>query len=277
MKIKEIRTRLGLTQKDLAEQMSTTQQTVARWETGKTQLNVEQIKDLCLTLRCTVEELLGWKIGVEEWRTTPFAIADAETRYGTLRVKTTVGEREYPVDEKARESILSQLKDLHNLRGNDKSKPWLYCWSLDNKILLINPNYVRTVELIGDDVEAMPGYYHPEVYRALDDWEMGEVSGKLKKECETIIAELGEEEAVRMVSFVRVTYDDGEDEWNFLEEKTATTFFGLEAATFDIPRCTFAEIEEEGYYRARFANLDRVAVMEIPSDRYHRLTAPEEA
>ncbi|MER9775536.1 helix-turn-helix domain-containing protein [Mesorhizobium sp. M0220] len=277
MNMRELRVRLGMTQKDLAEQMATTQQTVARWETGKTQLNVEQIKDLCLTLKCTVEELLGWKIDVEEWRTSPFAIADAETRYGTLRIKTTVGSRQYPIDEKARESILRQLKELHNLRRNNTSRPWLYCWSLDNKILLINPQYVRTIELIGDDVEEMPEYYHPEIYRALDDWDKGEISGKLKKECDAIIAEMGDQEAVRMASYVRVTYDDGEDEWNFLDEETATTFFGLEAATFDVPQCSFAEVEEEGYYRARYANLDRVAVMEVPSDRYHRLTAPEEA
>ncbi|RUU13846.1 hypothetical protein EOD23_03185 [Mesorhizobium sp. USDA-HM6] len=118
----------------------------------------------------------------------------------------------------------------------------------------------------------MPQYYRREVYRALDGWDEGDVSGKLRNECKVIIAEMGEEEAMRMVSFVRVTYDNGDDEWNFLDGGSATTFFGLEAATFDVPQCTFAEIEEEGYYRARYANLDHVAIMEVPSDRYHKLT-----
>ncbi|TIQ46379.1 MAG: hypothetical protein E5X49_02130 [Mesorhizobium sp.] len=121
-------------------------------------------------------------------------------------------------------------------------------------------------------MKAMPQYYRPEIYRALDGWDVGEVPGKLRNECQIVIAEMGEEEAMRMVSFVRVTYDNGEHEWNFLDRGSATTLFGMEAATFDVPQCNFAEIEEEGYYRARYANLDRVAVMEVPSDRYHKLT-----
>ena len=80
-----------------------------------------------------------------------------------------------------------------------------------------------------------------------------------------------------MASFVRITYDDGGDEWELLTESTATSLFGLEMAYPDIPPCTFAEFGEEDYYRAKYTNLDRVAAIEIPSDRYHRLTSPSEA
>ncbi|RVH00100.1 helix-turn-helix transcriptional regulator [Sinorhizobium meliloti] len=275
MKLKEFRTRLGLTQKELAKRVNTTQQTVARWEIGQTQLNVDQVKDLCLVLQCKVEELIGWEIPVEEWRETPFAVSDAGTPYGTLSLKTTVGNRDYPVDEKARESFLNQLNSLDNLRGQETSRPWLYSWTLDNKILLINPEYVRRIELIGDDVEAMPAFHHPEVYRALDDWIMGRVTGKVREVCESLIEEMGEENATRIASDVRVTFDDGEDEWCPLTEGSASSMFGLEAGTFNVARCSFAEVEEEGYYSARYVNLDRVVMIEIPSDRYHRITAPE--
>ncbi|TIQ46380.1 MAG: helix-turn-helix transcriptional regulator [Mesorhizobium sp.] len=40
--LRQLRTRLGMTQRDLAKQMSKTQQTVARWETGAALLNVDQ-------------------------------------------------------------------------------------------------------------------------------------------------------------------------------------------------------------------------------------------
>lgn len=203
----------------------------------------------------------------------PFTAFDVETRYGTLSLRTASGIRKYPIAESARLPLLDQLQNLSSFRKRHKYHDWVYCFTLNNKLVLINIRYIKSIELVGDDIEAMPAYYAPEVYRALDDLETGEAAENLRKDCEAIIADIGEEKAMRMVSFVRVTYDEGEDEWNFLDQGAANTFFAMKAAaTFQVPPLTFAEIESEGYYRARYANLDHVAVMEIPSDRYHRLT-----
>lgn len=270
--LRELRTRLGITQKDLANDMGTNRQTVSRWEAGKESLSVEQMKSLCLNLKCTTEQLLGFNNEISDRRRDKLSVSlGANLRYGTLTVKTTVDSRSYPIDENARASILCQLKAF-NLRSAHNKRRWIYCVSLDNKIVLVNPKFLQSIELVGDDVKAMPQYYCPEIYRALDDWSLDEVSETLRNECEIIIAKVGEEEAMRMVSFVRVTYDNGENEWNFLDAGSATTFFELEAAAFDVPQFVFAEIEEEGYYRARYANLDHVSVMEVPRDRYHKLT-----
>ncbi|RWE24146.1 MAG: hypothetical protein EOS41_17305 [Mesorhizobium sp.] len=209
----------------------------------------------------------------EECRMRPFTAFDAETRYGTLSLRTASGIRKYPIAESARLPLLDQLQNLSSFRKRHKYHDWIYCSTLDNKLVLMNIRYIKSIDLVGDDIEAMPAYYPPEVYRALDDLETGEAPENLRKDCEAIIADIGEEKAMRMVSFVRVTYDEGEDEWNFLDQGTADTFFAMKAsAIFQVPPHTFAEIEGEGYYRARYANLDHVAVMEIPSDRYHRLT-----
>ncbi|WP_141246694.1 hypothetical protein [Mesorhizobium sp. WSM3876] len=202
----------------------------------------------------------------------PFAAFDTETRYGTVSLRTASGIRKYPVNQNARLSILLQLECLCSFRKPHKPHSWIYFYTLDNKLVLSNLQYAKSIELIGDDVEAMPCYYPPEIYRALDDLDTGEISDSVKTNCQAVIADIGDEKAMRIVSFVRITYDAGEDEWNFLDKGTANTFFGLEAATFEVPPHTLAQIEEEGYYRARYANLDRVAVIEIPSDRYHRLT-----
>ncbi|MDX8441638.1 helix-turn-helix transcriptional regulator [Mesorhizobium australafricanum] len=269
--LRELRTRLRITQKDLAKDMGTTPQIVSRWEKGKQPFSVEQMSDLCMTLNCMTDQLLGRDNGLEEWANCS-ANSGTDVQYGTLKVKTTVGTRKYPINEYARTSILCQLRLLNNIPSNHNNRQWIYCTSLNNKIVIINPACVKSIDMVGDDAEAIPQYYRPEVYRAFDDLDVGEISEKLRDECQIIIAEIGEEEAMRMVSYVRVTYDNGEDEWNFLDGGSATTFFGLEAATFDIPQCTFAKIEEEGYYWARYANLDHVAVMEIPSDLYHKLT-----
>lgn len=192
--------------------------------------------------------------------------------YGTLRVKTTVGVREYPINDHTRVAILHQLRLLSHFRPRYNYIRWLNCLSLNNKLALINPNFVQAVELIGEDVKPMPEYYCPEIYRALDNLDASEIPQQLRISCEMIISDIGEEEAMRMVSYTRVTYDNGEDEWNILDGGSVNTFFGLEAAAFDIPQPTFAEIEEEGYYRARYANLEHVAVMEVASDRYYKLT-----
>ncbi|RWG83219.1 MAG: XRE family transcriptional regulator [Mesorhizobium sp.] len=185
-----------MTQRDLAKQMSKTQQTVARWETGAALLNVEQVEDLCLTLKCTTEQVLGFNVDIDKSRTSISEISTADMRYGTLELKTTVDNRNYPIDENARMSILFQLKRPRNPRASlDK----LYFCSLNNKVV--------------------------------HGWDVGEVPGKLRNECQIVIAEMGEEEAMRMVSFVRVTYDNGEHEWNFLDRGSATTLFGMEAAT----------------------------------------------
>lgn len=209
----------------------------------------------------------------EECRMRPFTAFDIETRYGTLSLRTAPGIRRYPIAESARLSLLTQLQNLNSFRKHHKSHGWICCSTLDNKLLLINLRYAKSIELIGDDVEAMPVYYPAEVYRALYDLEIGDAPENLRQDCEAIIADIGEDKAMRMVSFVRVTYDQGEDEWNFLDEVAASIFYGMKAAAiFQVPPHTFTEIESEGYYRARYANLDHVAVMEIPSDRYHRLT-----
>ncbi|WP_176476936.1 helix-turn-helix transcriptional regulator [Mesorhizobium sp. WSM4313] len=270
--LRELRTQLGISQKELAKKMGTTPQIVSRWEKGTETLSVEQVNDLCITLNCSAGQLLAGINGAERQPARRSRHGDAEIRYGTLRAKMAFGTRNYPISEYARASVLLQLRILNNPRLSGKSRKWIYCVSLDNRTVLLNPKYLQYIELIGEDVEATPQYYDREIYRALDGWDTGDYPDELKKECESIIATVGEEEIARMVSCVRVTYHSGEDQWNFLDDGSAITIFGLEAATFDVANCTFAEIEEEGYYRGRHANLDHVAVMEVPSDRYHKLT-----
>ncbi|RUU13847.1 XRE family transcriptional regulator [Mesorhizobium sp. USDA-HM6] len=120
--LRRLRIRLGRTQKDLAKQMGTTRQTIARWETGTAPLNVEQIKDLCLALKCTTEQLLDRNNGIEERHISPSANSETEIRYGTYKVKTTVGIRQYPIDENSRASILCQLKIINRRRANHNNK-----------------------------------------------------------------------------------------------------------------------------------------------------------
>ena len=56
--IKILRNEARLTQAELAEMLGTTQQTIARWESGKSEPNITALKDLAMIFGCSVGDLL---------------------------------------------------------------------------------------------------------------------------------------------------------------------------------------------------------------------------
>lgn len=57
--IKTLRTNAGLTQTELADELGTTQQTVAKWEKGETNPKLRDIIWLSQRFRVTTDQLLG--------------------------------------------------------------------------------------------------------------------------------------------------------------------------------------------------------------------------
>lgn len=60
-RLARIRERSGLTQKQLADAIGVTVQTISNWETGirKPRLYLEETSSLCEALSCTLDELTG--------------------------------------------------------------------------------------------------------------------------------------------------------------------------------------------------------------------------
>ena len=58
MKIKEMRKRSGMTQKEVAQQIGVTQGAVWQWESGMVMPTAVNLHKLAATLNCTVDELL---------------------------------------------------------------------------------------------------------------------------------------------------------------------------------------------------------------------------
>ena len=56
-KIKELRNKAGLTQKDLADQLHVTYQAVYRWENDDAEPSIGTLKEMCEILNCSIEEL----------------------------------------------------------------------------------------------------------------------------------------------------------------------------------------------------------------------------
>lgn len=57
--IKQIRTKRGMKQEDLARELDVGRSTVAKWETGQSNPRFEQIPHITEVLSCTADELLG--------------------------------------------------------------------------------------------------------------------------------------------------------------------------------------------------------------------------
>jgi len=58
-KIKELRMKANLTQKDLADKLCLTYQAISRWENDEVEPSFDAIKQMCKFFNCTTDELLG--------------------------------------------------------------------------------------------------------------------------------------------------------------------------------------------------------------------------
>ena len=65
LQIKNARTEAGLSQKELAARIGTTQQTIQRWETGYTEPKVTDLMEISRALGVTLSYLLGMTVPVD--------------------------------------------------------------------------------------------------------------------------------------------------------------------------------------------------------------------
>ena len=66
LKIKEYRTKAGLTQKDLADELHVTYQAVSRWENDDAEPSFDTLKEMCRIFNCTTNDLFEISKPVEE-------------------------------------------------------------------------------------------------------------------------------------------------------------------------------------------------------------------
>lgn len=277
--IRKFRQRFGMSQQQVAERLETDAGQVSRWERGVDALTVSLVKDLAVLFDCGAGDIMGREIPVDEWARGKFAIgADSDrTLFGTLEIVTRSGRYEYPISRKAHESLLLQLDGMDVVRDREKSRPWLESWTLDNRALHINPSHIRMLKLIDDDAVEAPPYAHPEVFRTLRELEiegMEHLGPVLRAEVEDWVKVRGSSEAaVRETDYVHVIYADGADDWSLMaNEWDALGLFGLEANSFHIPSNSFVRIQTDPVV---FLNIETTAIVEVPSDNFHRLTAPD--
>ncbi len=271
MNLKELRLRKMLTQKALADAMKTTQQTVARWETGKTVLNAEQIKELCSVLNCTAKQLLGDMRDQSEVRSAPHLFPVLGAPYGTLKVFLKAGLKEYPIDNSTREDLLVQLSEMYSERADLSDALWIGASTLDNHYLIINPRHVRKIELVSDDAESMPSFETDDIYRTLTAWPSDCDDAGTAEACNALIEKHGIHAVQSSVLEFCATFDDGGELRADLTDGVAQSVWEMTSLQQTNDRLCFLEVEEEGFERSVFVNVGTIAMLELPGIRYLQL------
>lgn len=214
MHLKALRTHLRITQQTLAEELSISQQTVARWESEGASIPTKHLKDLALLLGCSISELLGIDSEgkFKDEKKLNKGGYESDSLYGTVSVtfETDVDEvREWPISEGQRMSVLDQIECYTTFDGESLPNGWINFHTLDDRIVFVNSSTLESLTLVSDDVTASPSYEHPEVYRTVKEllYQAWPTASELEKDdspytrliidkCEALRAEWGGDNVV---------------------------------------------------------------------------------
>ena len=227
---------------------------------------VPQLKDLAIMFGCSVDRLLGLKEEDKDRPRGQFTEVDHDMPFGTARFVFDFGVRDYPVDEKTASRLEDQLNGRIELTENDG---WLEFSCLNNKMVLAKLNSVRSLDLISDDAEEMPVFYHPEVYHALDQGNL-EAGPSLVEEIASLKDGLTETEIDHITSSVAIVYADGITRHVLLEAEGCNGIFQLSLEHYKVPRNSFILVHSEGSHVRTLLNLSKAALLEVPLERYLR-------
>lgn len=304
MNLKPLRIRLGITQRDLADRLGTTQQTIARWESGANSIPTKYLKDLAVFLGCPVSSLLGVdKSGLFKRPDAKGATGheDDDMPYGAVRLtfneesRTTtqsaagdepLNQYEWPISEAGRASLIDQLQARSGFGGEDGAKGWLNLATLDDRFILLNPSRLESIEFISDDVEATPHYEHGEIYEAINlilgfddpseetlDTETSTVSRQLIEKAKGVIEQWGGEAASqeRMNALV-IEKSNGHRSTLSLEEANVTDIlFGLLTDPTSCADHRFGNLTSEGYHAATYFRYGSLRLIELSKSRWDEL------
>jgi transcriptional regulator with XRE-family HTH domain len=278
---------MGMTQQQLAEMLNTTQQTIARWESGKTPIPSTLLKDLAIILSCTIEDVLGTAITKRGMyaRSMTSSLKTKEKLvglYGGLELGFSSFEEqfEFSIDEEVCQFLSRFFEDAPG-----KSKlDWLFVETMDNWRLFINLRALTCLETYDDDAVQAPRFDHPEVYKALtgsSNLEEQELSDTLLKYCQEKISEYDAEDSEALWDYyntAQIYTKSGKSHTVFLDEKNAwrlhefeITFDGLES---DFPY--FLRFENESTGGIEIFNVHQIEFIKVPAAAYRAATASDE-
>ena len=257
-----------------------------KWERRWEEIPPDMLREMAVMHGVTVSFILGKQAPVEKWGSLPFAINEREDLYGTLRLTFSDGTTgEYPIGEKSRRSILHQLgrRSLVDCDNSPGEEPWLYFWTLDDRIAIARMAFIAEIALLSDDEIAAPYHANPEIYRLLataEPYEPLTVNGRATAAAMAAHFDMvgSEEAAIQQATHALLVFKDGRELYSSCSNPDeALGFFAMDLCAGSIPTSAFLQIEDTtDYHEAYFVNMDAIRFVSIPSEAYHRHTAPEE-
>lgn len=262
--IRKLRERLQLSLEDFAQALQISTQRVEGLERSLDGVTASELSDIALVLSCAVEVVRGEP-------DPSCAPAEDMAAYGTLKVVITGREFEFPIDAGTYRFLSNQIA-AQDIQETPHVGTWLTATTLDNKKLFINLSHMEEIELLHDNVEAMPLFHHAEVYKALSQWGLGaevEMGPVVNEHVQTILQSSNADLAVKAAQYTRVVMSSGSENWHFfLGEEDTVGYYVLEMESASIEPDRLLRVRNEGYYVGRYVNLSKVALIEVPLSRY---------
>ena len=134
VKIKEYRSKLGLTQKDLADKLNVTFQAVSRWENDDVEPSFDTVKEMAKLFNCSIDDLFG----VEN---TP---TEDEPKQEQVKIVEKVVVQEHKpvlaVCEQCNKPIydaneIRRVEKIHHVGRHTETKKYVLCKECDAKRL----------------------------------------------------------------------------------------------------------------------------------------------
>jgi transcriptional regulator with XRE-family HTH domain len=152
-KLKALRQTHNYTQHQLAEMLKTTQQTVARWESGKAEPSIAMLRDLAMIFATSVDDILG-KNPFSEKITSNILnyfgneiITDKFWGHIGLLIPGQLKTKWFPITTDTAKYVSSSLKYR-------EKEGWICITTLSNRILCINVTKIRRIWLLDDACDA---------------------------------------------------------------------------------------------------------------------------
>ncbi len=159
LRLKELRAKFNITQKDLAKRLQMSQQAIAKWENGTAEPSVKNLRELAVIFGISVDNLLCDSKTV---KTTHFCSygpkknedIEIDGFWGNLgvKIKGQKKSRWYPITQKTYEYIYMAIQNENK---------WINIETLNNKYLLINKTNIKKFSLVEEACDAVP-----------DDWDL---------------------------------------------------------------------------------------------------------
>jgi transcriptional regulator with XRE-family HTH domain len=277
-RLRALRQGFKLTQGQVAERLGTTQQTVARWESGKTEPGIAALKDLAVLYGTSVDDLLGHNPMVGNSQalvTNHYLPSNDHAFWGHVGLQLPGEQRSrwYPITWVEANRIM-----LH-MANPTADTAWVTVETLNNRWLAFDLHAMKRIALLDDDASQPEDDWelgwdsyqgHPmEIYRALAEWfyleDPPDCSDAFRQRVEDIIADdnLTEEDVVRYVLDTIVHFKDGTSR----QLATDDDALGMLAALLPMaaPPVLDLSARQNGAYH--FVPADTVRLLDVPLHR----------